>query len=584
MGGVEHRKRGKAARQRGWVLATAAAALLWGIAAGRAAGHPINMSCVEHRFQVRVAPDKIDVAVFLRYYEFPSMTQRRRMDLDRDGTVADAEITAYGKEIDDELARLLVLVVNGQRLRLRSSYPPVIDLEDDCRVVPCHHVQWSLFSAPVAVPAGRPASVSFETKAFPDNDGFFHYEVVGEATTILTSSVVEQPEFDANTSMPASPEIRRITFTYLPQQAGGEAAAGGVGTAREEPPAPSARRVQLDTFMVGLRIFRQWASAYFEGEFSLWGFLVVMVAAYVYGGLHAVAPGHAKTITAAYLIGAQATRWHAVLLGIVVTVSHTWSILVLAVVTHLFYGGEVPSQTHGIVMAASGGLIVLLGLAQFVGRLRGRSLIGHHHGPGGHTHGADGHTHGADGHTHGADGHTHGADGHTHGLDGHSHVHVHGEGDHRHDAHDHSAGHHDDGHGHGGAAAEEAGDQGITVKSLVFLGFSGGIVPCPGALWIYFLALSLHRTFEGIMLIAALGAGLATVLTAIGLLTVRVRRSLLLRAAGEEGQDGRGHPRARKAAAWVGRQIGLIAPCIIAALGLLLVIWGLLSAGVIGGP
>jgi len=119
---------------------------------------------------------------------------------------------------------------------------------------------------------------------------------------------------------------------------------------------------------------------------------------------------------------------------------------------------------------------------------------------------------------------------------------------------------------------------------LVLLGFSGGIVPCPGALWIYFLALSLHRTFEGIILIAALGGGLATVLTAIGLLTVRVRRGLLLRAAGEEGQDRRRHPRARRAAAWLGRQIGLIAPCIIAALGLLLVIWGLLSAGVIGGP
>ncbi len=556
MGGVEHRERGKAARQRGWVLATAAAALLWSIAAGPAPGHPINMSCVEHRFQVRVSPDQIAVAVFLRYYEFPSMTQRRRMDLDRDGKVAEAEIKAYGKEIDGELARLLVLVVNGQRVRLRSSYPPVIDLEDDCRVVPCHHVQWSLFSAPVTVPAGRPVSVSFETKAFPDNDGFFHYEIVGEATTILTSSVVEQPEFDANTSMPASPEIRRIEFTYVPGQVVGEAAAGGVATAREEPAAPPARRAQLDTFMVGLRIFRQWASAYFEGAFSLWGFLVIMAAAYVYGGLHAVAPGHAKTITAAYLIGSQATRWHAALLGIVVTVSHTWSILVLAVVTHLFYGGEVPSQTHGIVMAASGGLITLLGLVQFVGRLRGRSLLGHHHGPGGHSHGPD----------------------------GHSHVHVHGEGDHRHDTHEHSPGHRDDGHGHGRAAAEEPGDQAITVKSLVLLGFSGGIVPCPGALWIYFLALSLHRTFEGVILIAALGAGLATVLTAIGLLTVRVRRSLLLRAAGEEGQDGRRHPRARRAAAWLGRQIGLIAPCIIAALGLLLVIWGLLSAGVIGGP
>ena len=38
------------------------------------------------------------------------------------------------------------------------------------------------------------------------------------------------------------------------------------------------------------------------------------------------------------------------------------------------------------------------------------------------------------------------------------------------------------------------------------------------------------------------------------------------------------------ALAWVGRSLGFIAPCVIAALGLCLVAWGLASAGVIGGP
>ena len=129
------------------------------------------------------------------------------------------------------------------------------------------------------------------------------------------------------------------------------------------------------------------------------------------------------------------------------------------------------------------------------------------------------------------------------------------------------------------------------MKSLVFLGFSGGIVPCPGALWIYFLSLSLHRTLEGIALITALGAGLATVLTAVGLLTVRLRRSLVRGEAGGEvrivrrlpGMDGWLGGALDRALACLGRSLRLIAPCIIAALGLVLVAWGLLSAGVIGG-
>ena len=172
MGGVEHRRHGKPAWQGGWVLATAGAALLWSIAARPALGHPIDMACIEHRFQVRVSPHKIDVAVFLRYYEFPSMTQRRRMDLDRDGKVAEAEITAYGKEIDGELARLLVLVVNGQRVRLRSSYPPVIDLEDDCRVVPAAIRPLEVFPSartPAGIATASSRSISKQGRLMPSS-------------------------------------------------------------------------------------------------------------------------------------------------------------------------------------------------------------------------------------------------------------------------------------------------------------------------------------------------------------------------------------------------------------------------------
>jgi ABC-type nickel/cobalt efflux system permease component RcnA len=426
----------------------------------------------------------------------------------------------------------------------------VIDLGDSSWVVPAHHVQWSVYSARVAA-AGRRVRASLETKAFTQYDGFFRYKVIGDGATILSSTAPEEAEVEPDTGLAPGPGVRRIEFTYAAGQAGSKPAA--VVVLRPPPkqqPAPAP-----DTFMVGLRTFQRRVSTYFGGTFSLWAFLALMGAAYVYGGLHALAPGHAKTITAAYLIGAHATAWHALGLGVVVTVSHTWSILVLALVTHFFYGGEVPPQTHGLVMAASGGLIALLGLGQFVARLRGRGFLAHTHGPGSHSHvpAAD-----AQSHEH------HHAHDHAHD---HGHAHEHGH-EHTHD-HDHAHAHAD-------------GRAGITLKSLVFLGFSGGIVPCPGALWIYFLALSLRRMSEGILLIAALGAGLATVLTAVGVLTIRVQRGLLRRAS--RGGAHPPHPRLRRAAAWLGRSLSLIAPCIVAALGVFLVAWGLLSARVIGWP
>jgi len=552
---------------RGPLAGLGAVLLLGCLVAPEATAHPVNMSFVEHQYRLRVAPDGIVVSVFLRYYEFPSLTQRLRMDADGNAVVTEDERKAYARRLGKEMLGKLVLEVDGARVALREDYPAVVDLMGHEQVVPRHHEQWSVFSASVHAPPGTPVTVSLETRLFADNPGFFRHTVDGEGVTILESSVVEQPEVDRDLGLPPGPEVRRIEFTYRLAEPSAEPppAAPAPATATAAP-APE-RGARPDTFMVGLRVFQDRVSAYFRGEFRLWAFVALLAGAFVYGGFHALAPGHAKTITAAYLIGSHATPWHAVLLGVVVTVSHTWSIYALALVTHWVYGGEVQAETHGLVMAASGGLIALLGIGQFVGRLRGRSFLGHSHGPDGHTH-VHPHDHPHD--------HEH-PHAHEHP---HVHEHVHGHPhDHAHEhAHDHQ--HHQPvAHSHDHAADAAGAGGGITMKSLVLLGFSGGIVPCPGALWIYFLALSLHRTFEGVLLITALGAGLATVLTAVGLITVRVRRRLL--RGGTESGTRLGRVAARLAG-WLGRWIGLIGPCIIAAMGLLLVAWGLLSAGLLG--
>jgi ABC-type nickel/cobalt efflux system permease component RcnA len=58
------------------------------------------------------------------------------------------------------------------------------------------------------------------------------------------------------------------------------------------------------------------------------------------------------------------------------------------------------------------------------------------------------------------------------------------------------------------------------------LGVSGGIVPCPSALVVLLAAVALHRIGYGLLLIVAFSAGLAAVLTAVGLTCVYARRLL----------------------------------------------------------
>jgi ABC-type nickel/cobalt efflux system permease component RcnA len=63
----------------------------------------------------------------------------------------------------------------------------------------------------------------------------------------------------------------------------------------------------------------------------------------------------------------------------------------------------------------------------------------------------------------------------------------------------------------------------VTWKTLLALGISGGIVPCPSALVVLLSAIALHRLAYGMLLISAFSLGLASVLVAIGLIVVCAR-------------------------------------------------------------
>ena len=60
----------------------------------------------------------------------------------------------------------------------------------------------------------------------------------------------------------------------------------------------------------------------------------------------------------------------------------------------------------------------------------------------------------------------------------------------------------------------------ITWRSLITLGISGGLVPCPDAIAILLVAIAINRILLGLTLIISFSIGLAVVLIAIGLLMV----------------------------------------------------------------
>src|SRR6185436_20412847 len=87
------------------------------------------------------------------------------------------------------------------------------------------------------------------------------------------------------------------------------------------------------------------------------------------GALHALEPGHGKTVVAAYLVGSRGTAGHALLLGLLVTASHTAGVYLLGAVTLYASRYVVPERLYPWLGAASGILIALLGVSLLYRRL-----------------------------------------------------------------------------------------------------------------------------------------------------------------------------------------------------------------------
>jgi ABC-type nickel/cobalt efflux system permease component RcnA len=251
--------------------------------------------------------------------------------------------------------------------------------------------------------------------------------------------------------------------------------------------------------------------------------LIIFGLAVLIGGIHALTPGHGKAMVAAYLVGSRGRVMDAVLLGGVVTFTHTISVIGLGLVLLLFNNFVLPAGYQAALELLSGLLIVGLGgwllwtrwramrlnqqaasapvlvtlpaaalataTAPAIGATASTLAVP---GPGeeAHPHPHDGYVH-----THPHDhAHDHAHDGHTHTHDGHTHAHV--------------------------------PPPGASLRDLIGLGVSGGLVPCPDALAILFLAVSVQQIGLGIALVGSFSLGLAFVLISIGVLLVKARGML----------------------------------------------------------
>src|SRR5439155_10742324 len=110
--------------------------------------------------------------------------------------------------------------------------------------------------------------------------------------------------------------------------------------------------------------------------------LLFLLAAFGWGALHALSPGHGKTMVAAYLVGTRGTARHALALGATVTITHTIGVFALGVVTLALSQYVLPEDLYPWLTLVSGLMVLGIGAGAFRSRLRrAREHHHHHHHP-----------------------------------------------------------------------------------------------------------------------------------------------------------------------------------------------------------
>jgi nickel/cobalt exporter len=417
-----------------WLLAVTALLWLLGLMPGAALAHPLD-----EFYQVTYLILNAD-RVTLKIELYPGVLVAPRLlpllDSNQDDTLSQAEMEAY---VDGFISDL-TLTVDDEPLPLtveNLDFPPALAVRAGQAVI-----RFDLHAVPPSIPGGH--ALFYRNNHMPDS-GVYVINAMTEIPAVV--QITDRQRDIQQSSIHMAYQIKTAFDEPAPAQPGPGADIEKAGTV-------SAGQEYLNSFL-------------YNPELSPLLAALALGLSVLLGGIHALTPGHGKTLVAAYLIGSRGTIKDAVTLGGIVTFTHTASVVVIGLLALLASQFIVPNLFVPLLEAASGALVLYLGLRLLWTRWRDyRHNAEHHH--------------------------------HHHHGDDHAHHHH----------HDHDL------------------PESVRLSDLLTLGISGGMVPCPEALGIMLIAIGLNRILLGLGLIVAFSFGLAAVLIAIGILLVRSKRLL----------------------------------------------------------
>jgi nickel/cobalt exporter len=483
--------------------------------------HPMGNFSINHYSKIKVGQQSVEIRYWIDMAEIPTFQEIRQFGITAKSD--DPNVSRYLERQEQALKEGLSLESDGQSVRLDTISRQVI-FSDGAGGLPTMKVGF-VFRGKLDAAAGA-HKLSYADNNFPGRAGWKEVVVLSDGVVILNSSAAATDRSQELTNYssdvlnsPPQQVSAQVGFRTAPFGPEKSTSAAVIGTSSNrttlqatntvhQPRTHQRQRQSSDADTLSNPSGSQSSNSSIaaspvvapslpahaqntprsrftelistQGKLSFWVLLSAALIAAGLGALHALEPGHGKTIVAAYLVGSRGTARHAVLLGIVVTAAHTAGVYLLGAVTLYASRYIVPEQLYPWLGAISGLSVAGLGIFIFLRHWSGES--------GEHSH-----------------------------VPGQQHSHwflaMFKQAPPAEPAN------------HAAFSTESKPiEHALSLRELCMLGVTGGIVPCPAALVVLLCAFSLHRIGFGLFLITAFSLGLAVVLVTVGLMMVYAKR------------------------------------------------------------
>jgi len=443
------------------VVAAGGIALLGGLALSRpvpAEAHPLGNFTVNRYSRLELFANAVRVRYIVDMAEIPAFQEKSEIDTDGDDGLSASEDETYLAKKSKEIVDKLELLIGGS------------DVEPDIISAAISHPEGQAglptlrIALLLAVPvSGSEVQIAYRDGNYADRIGWKEIVVRPAAGIALSSSTAATDDVSAElTAYPddllSSPlDVTSANVVFV--AGAGENAPPVEGVGNEEA-SPTARSRGGEGFASLVNIERLTVPV----------IALSLILALGFGAIHALEPGHGKTLVAAYFVGVKGTARQAVALGLIVAATHTVGVLIIGLIA--LFGSQyiLPERLYPYLSLASGLMILALGVRLLAARTRGwlpvrKFLAVVRRDP------RQGHD--------------------LHHEQGHEHLH----------------------------GLQDAPPW----KGLIALGLADGLTPSPSALIVLLAAISLDRIPLGVMLIMSFSVGLALVLTCVCLALVYAR-------------------------------------------------------------